>query len=39
MRSFQALEILRAAGFTNVRSLSGGVDAWASDVDPAMPRY
>jgi adenylyltransferase/sulfurtransferase len=39
MRSFQALAILRAAGFTNVRSLSGGVDAWASEVDPAMARY
>ena len=39
VRSFQAVEILLAAGFTNVRSLSGGVDAWAREVDPAVGRY
>lgn len=26
-------------GFTNVRCLRGGVDAWAAQVDPAMKRY
>jgi adenylyltransferase/sulfurtransferase len=38
-RSMRALELLRAAGFANVRSLRGGVDAWARDVDPDLPRY
>jgi adenylyltransferase/sulfurtransferase len=38
-RSLQALEILRAAGFSKVRSLTGGIDAWATDVDPSAPRY
>ena len=38
-RSLKALEILRAAGFSKVRSLRGGIDAWAVNVDPEMPRY
>jgi len=39
VRSMRALEILRAAGFSKVRSLRGGIEAWAADVDPSMPRY
>ncbi len=39
MRSKHAAEILRAAGFAGARSLRGGVDAWAREVDPGMPRY
>ena len=39
MRSMQALQILRAAGFPNVRSLRGGIDAWADDVDTDMAKY
>ncbi len=38
-RSMRALEILRAAGFSKVRSLRGGIDAWATEVDPSVPRY
>src|SRR5213082_2686029 len=38
-RSLKALEILKAAGFSNVRSLRGGIDAWAVNVDPSLPRY
>ncbi len=38
IRSQHALQILRAAGF-DARHLVGGIDAWASEVDPAMPRY
>lgn len=38
-RSMKALEILKAAGFAKVRSLRGGIDAWAVDVDPSVPRY
>ena len=26
-------------GLQNVRCLSGGIDAWAREVDPKMPRY
>ena len=38
-RSLGARELLLRAGFPAVRSLAGGVDAWAEDVDPAMRRY
>jgi molybdopterin/thiamine biosynthesis adenylyltransferase/rhodanese-related sulfurtransferase/molybdopterin converting factor small subunit len=38
-RSLKALEILKAAGFAKVRSLRGGIDAWAVSVDPSLPRY
>ena len=39
VRSQRALEILRAAGFRDVRSLAGGIDAWAERVDREMARY
>lgn len=38
-RSLRAASILRAAGFTDVVSMAGGIDLWAIDVDPAVPRY
>ncbi len=38
-RSMRALEILRGAGFNKVRSLEGGIDAWAALVDAHLPRY
>jgi rhodanese-related sulfurtransferase len=39
VRSLQALEHLRRAGFTRLRNLSGGIDAWSREVDPSVPRY
>ena len=39
IRSMRALELLRAAGFSDVRSLKGGVDAWACEMAPDMQRY
>jgi rhodanese-related sulfurtransferase len=38
-RSLTATYMLRAAGFTNVTSLAGGIDLWARDIDPKMPTY
>jgi len=38
-RSLKALEILKAAGFSKVRSLRGGIDAWSVNVDPSVARY
>lgn len=38
-RSLTALNKLRDAGFTRLRSLAGGIDRWAEEVDPKMPRY
>jgi molybdopterin/thiamine biosynthesis adenylyltransferase/rhodanese-related sulfurtransferase len=39
VRSLKALEVLQSAGFANVRSLRGGIDAWSRAVDPSVPRY
>lgn len=39
VRSLQAALALRAQGLANVRSLRGGIDRWARDVDPSVPRY
>jgi len=38
-RSRQAVELLRAAGFSKVRSVRGGIEAWAVEVDPRLTRY
>ncbi|MEP7226051.1 MAG: molybdopterin-synthase adenylyltransferase MoeB [Gemmatimonadales bacterium] len=38
-RSMKALEILKGAGFGKVRSLAGGIDAWAERVETGLPRY
>lgn len=39
VRSFHVARFLEHNGFTRVINLTGGVDAWAKDVDPAMPLY
>jgi len=39
LRSLQARDLLRAAGFARVRSLAGGIDRWAREIEPGMPRY
>jgi sulfur-carrier protein adenylyltransferase/sulfurtransferase len=38
-RSMKALQVLRGAGLGRVRSLAGGIDAWADRVEVGMPRY
>ncbi len=38
-RSMQAARFLMASGLANVRSLKGGIEAWAVGVDPSMARY
>jgi rhodanese-related sulfurtransferase len=39
MRSMQVAAFLERSGFTQVVNLTGGVHAWAQQVDPAMPTY
>jgi len=39
MRSARAVEFLQSVGFRRVRNLSGGINGWARQVDPAMPQY
>ena len=38
-RSQKAAVALKAAGFTNVSNLAGGIIAWADKIDPTMPKY
>ena len=39
MRSADAVGFLVQQGFTNVKNLVGGIDAWSVQVDPTVPRY
>src|SRR5262249_31803377 len=38
-RSARAVQFLRSRGFANAVNLSGGIDAWARQIDPAMRTY
>lgn len=39
VRSWHAACYLEAQGFEGVLSLSGGIEAYSQEVDPAIPRY
>jgi adenylyltransferase/sulfurtransferase len=39
VRSLRATRFLRDMGFKKVKSLKGGIDVWAQEYDPNMPRY
>lgn len=39
MRSLRVAHFLEANGFGQVINLTGGIHAWAQQVDPAMPTY
>lgn len=39
IRSQQVAYFLERVGFENLNNLTGGVAAWARDVDPQMPTY
>jgi adenylyltransferase/sulfurtransferase len=39
MRSARAVSMLRHAGWTRVRNLTGGIDRWSIEVDQRVPRY
>jgi rhodanese-related sulfurtransferase len=38
-RSMDAAAFFQGHGFTNVKSLRGGIDAWSAEVDATLPRY
>ena len=38
-RSQRVVEFLYEKGFTNVKNLMGGIDAWSQRIDPKVPRY
>ncbi|MSR30982.1 MAG: hypothetical protein EXR99_05690 [Gemmataceae bacterium] len=39
IRSLSGAAILEQGGLSPAYSLSGGIDAWSREVDPAIPRY
>ncbi len=39
MRSRMVADFLESRGFTHIANLRGGIDAWSTEVDPAIPRY
>jgi sulfur-carrier protein adenylyltransferase/sulfurtransferase len=39
VRSMKALNFLREQGFKYVKSVKGGILAWAEEVDPSVPKY
>jgi adenylyltransferase/sulfurtransferase len=38
-RSMKALHFLREQGFKHVKSVKGGINAWAGEIDPSVPKY
>jgi rhodanese-related sulfurtransferase len=38
-RSLDAAAYFAGHGFTDVKSLRGGIDAWSREIDPNVPRY
>jgi rhodanese-related sulfurtransferase len=39
IRSAQMCQWLAAQGFTNIKNVMGGIDAYAQRIDPSIPRY
>jgi adenylyltransferase/sulfurtransferase len=38
-RSLRVMQFLRANGFARASNVAGGIDAWAREIDPSLPRY
>jgi adenylyltransferase/sulfurtransferase len=38
-RSAEVLRWLHSIGLTHTKHLAGGIDAWARQIDPSLPRY
>ncbi len=39
VRSANAVNMLKGAGFRKIKNLVGGVLRWSDDIDPSMPKY
>ncbi len=39
VRSLSAVHFFAEKGFTNVKSMAGGIEAWSLTIDPNVPRY
>ncbi|HVX63633.1 MAG TPA: rhodanese-like domain-containing protein [Pirellulales bacterium] len=38
-RSMQVTRWLRQQGYVRAQSMAGGIDAWAVEINPELPRY
>lgn len=38
-RSLRVANWLRQQGFAKAQSMAGGIDQWAIEIDPSLPRY
>jgi rhodanese-related sulfurtransferase len=38
-RSLRVVQWLREQGFSHARSMAGGIDQWALEIDPSLARY
>jgi rhodanese-related sulfurtransferase len=38
-RSLRVAIFLRSLGFSNVKSMAGGIDEWAVSIEPGLARY
>lgn len=38
-RSLQVTQWLRRRGFAQAQNMTGGIEAWACQIDPSLPRY
>ena len=39
VRSMQVAMYLAQAGFDDLYNLTGGIDAWSTQIDPTLPQY
>ena len=39
VRSLKAVDFLKQQGFKYCKSVAGGINAWADEIDPSVPRY
>jgi len=39
VRSARVIDFLSLQGFTRMRNLDGGMNAWATQIDPSLPVY
>lgn len=39
VRSLNAVHFFAQKGFTNVKSMAGGIERWSLTIDPNVPRY
>ncbi len=38
-RSLRVTAWLHQQGYTSAKSLAGGIEQWATEIDPSLPRY